>query len=615
MAATEGWGWTTPPAIAELSAELLVVLDAQGRLVALQGSRRPEVAALREAIESRPWREIVHPEDLPAVGAGLRELLEGGSFDALSFRVLLPNGGERWIEGRARGDPDQALVFVLLRDVSAERRRVEIEDRLARMGAVGTWEIDLPGGQVRWSLQLRRLYGLRPHEPPLEVDASLACYLPPRQQELAAAVQRLLDDGEPFDLELGFQPPRGPLRWVRCTGEAVVEDGHAVMILGTVQDLTVSHAEQLRLARIEQLAHLTDNGLLELDRAGRVLFANLRARELLRVPAGAEVTGHPLVELLPDGAETPRWHRFLEVAGTATSRARLTISADRIVQAALRPLDPSGRDGAAYEPDDELVDGGHEPTLLVALSDITELVHAERARDAFLAAVSHELRNPLAAVTGAIATLERGVAGPLPQAAELLIEVAGRSATRLQHLVEDLLDTQRVLAGRVRLDLADHDLGELVEQVVAELQHLAVRADRALVLTAPPQPLTARVDDVRVQQVVTNLVTNALRYAPPGTPVRIDLTSDASYHRVRVRDSGPGVPASFADRIFQPFRQADPSDDRSDGGTGLGLAISRDLVERMGGRIGYDSQPGRTEFWFELPAVARAPEGPANGAG
>lgn len=590
----------TPDVVARLGGEVLVVLDLDGRLVAIEGSQRPEVAWMRAAVEQRSWRELVHPDDAAALEAGLAEVLRGGTLDPIAFRVRLPDGQQRWVRGRASGDPAQGRAFLLLRDATEERRRFEIEDRLARLGRVGTYEIDLEHGVTRWSGELRRIFGLGDRDEPLDVSETLACFLPPGQPKLVASVEQLFATRQPFELELALRPRVGPDRWVRCTGEALHHDGRTVMILGTVQDLTAAHRERLRLARIEQLAQLTDNGLLELDEQHRVRFANPRALALLgsRDPVSAE--GRGFLELLPEGTDPAPWQDLFAGGEARTTRRRLAIGRDRWVQVAVRRGQPA--DGADGAPRDGLPAAPPEPTLLIALSDITELIEVERARDAFLASVSHELRSPLSVVVGSLGTLERGVAGPLPSPASVLLEMAGRSARRLQRLQEDLLDTQRILAGRFPLAVEEHDLVALVTEVLDELRPGAVRADRTLVLREAPEPLPVRGDGLRIQQVVMNLVTNALRYAPPGSTAEVALSSGDGVHRVVVRDHGPGVPPAFADRIFQRFAQADPDDPRSAGGTGLGLAISRELVERMGGRIDVDSQPGRTEFWFELPA-------------
>jgi len=613
MSGTGDAGTGPDEVIARLSGELVLVLDHHGRVVALSGSRRPELAWLREIAGSRHWRAVLHPDDRADVVRGVALLLDGGDIDRLAFRVRLTDGRVRVVEGRAAGDPTTGGAVVVLRDATAEQRRVTIEDRLAGLGRIGTWEVDLSDGTTRWSPQLRELFGLAPEDDPLDVESILQCYQPPHRQQFAEAIERLLNDGEPFELELALHPRRGQDRWVRASAQALHLDGQAGMILGTVQDLTDSYHEQRRLARVEQLARLTDNGLLELDAAHLLRFMNPRARELLGVPEDVPIEGQDLAAVLMDGVDPGPLQRLLETADAGLTRDRLPVGTSRWLKVALRRADPAALDGA----DGPGVSAGvrpPEPTVLMALSDITDLVQAEQARDAFLAMVSHELRSPLVAVRGALETLDRGIAGPLPDPAVLLLEVAARSAGRLERLVEDLLDSQRILAGRFPLHVAEHDLSTIADEVLQDLEYVAVRSGRTLERRGPSLPSPVRADADRLQQVISNLIGNALRYAPVSTAVEVEVSSSGPGHRVVVRDRGPGVPEAFRERIFDRFAQADPADARSVGGAGLGLAISRELIERMGGRIGFDSEPGWTEFWFELPASGR-PSGDGDGRG
>jgi PAS domain S-box-containing protein len=223
--------------------------------------------------------------------------------------------------------------------------------------------------------------------------------------------------------------------------------------------------------------------------------------------------------------------------------------------------------------------GGVTGTMI----DVTGLRQAERMKREFTSTVSHELRTPLTSITGAIGLLNGGTAGPLPEAARKLVAIADKNAQRLRVLIDDLLDMEKLLAGKLPFAFQNLELRPLLEQALNEHQlfadthgvrlALADRADQARVYT----------DSDRFQQVLSNLLSNAAKFSPEGGEVLVTATAVAQVVRVEVRDHGPGIDPEFHSQIFQKFAQADASDTRRRGGTGLGLAITRELVEQMHG--------------------------------
>jgi DNA-binding response OmpR family regulator len=169
-------------------------------------------------------------------------------------------------------------------------------------------------------------------------------------------------------------------------------------------------------------------------------------------------------------------------------------------------------------------------------------------------------------------------------------------------------------AGKMQFDLQPRLLAEQLQEALANNQGYADRHQVQLRLL-DCLPARVRIDAMRLQQVLANFIANAVKYSPPGGEVSLRAERHDARVRVEVRDQGPGIAAEFRQRIFSKFSQADASDSRSKGGTGLGLAISKELIERMGGQIGFDSVEGQgTCFWFELPMLAEAAL-PASGDG
>ena len=174
-------------------------------------------------------------------------------------------------------------------------------------------------------------------------------------------------------------------------------------------------------------------------------------------------------------------------------------------------------------------------------------------------------------------------------------------------LINDILDIEKIESGKMRLDLQVVDLKPLLVQVLAANEGYGTALNVGLNLDFPDEA-QVNVDSDRLTQVITNLLSNAMKFSPPGDKVRVQVSRAGLGVRVEVQDHGPGIPEEFRNRIFQKFSQADSSDTRQKGGTGLGLNISRAIVERMGGTIGFSTEAGvGTTFFFELPEWKEPP--------
>lgn len=250
------------------------------------------------------------------------------------------------------------------------------------------------------------------------------------------------------------------------------------------------------------------------------------------------------------------------------------------------------------------------------VQDISQRREMERLKKEFVSTVSHELRTPLTSIRGSLGLLQGGVAGELPAQARSLVEIALKNAERLVRLINDILDIEKIEAGRMVFEFKELSLKPLLFQAMEANQGFAAQFDvRIEAPQLPPKEWKVRVDPDRLLQVLTNLLSNAVKFSPAGEAVEVLAHRRGREVRVTVRDHGPGIPEAFRDRIFSKFAQADASDTRKKGGTGLGLSIAKAIVEKMGGRIGFSSREGEgTEFYFDLPLLGEGvfrPEGMA----
>jgi PAS domain S-box-containing protein len=236
------------------------------------------------------------------------------------------------------------------------------------------------------------------------------------------------------------------------------------------------------------------------------------------------------------------------------------------------------------------------------LIDITERKGNALLQSEFISVVSHELRTPITSVRGALALLDAGVAGVVPPAQLKLIQVAHRNSQRLVSLVNDILDMEKLMAGKMTMRMELINLSDVIETSLEANAAYAQGLQVTLHFSRPKFNTHVMADTDRLMQVLANLLSNAAKFSPKEIPVEISIHEEATSLLVKVTDSGPGIPLEFRHRIFSAFAQANSSDTRQQGGTGLGLKISKALVEKMDGTIGFVSELGKgTCFWFNLP--------------
>jgi PAS domain S-box-containing protein len=248
----------------------------------------------------------------------------------------------------------------------------------------------------------------------------------------------------------------------------------------------------------------------------------------------------------------------------------------------------------------------NEPGALVVVQDVTALKEAERLKDEFIGIAAHELRNPLAGLRGftdmLIVQTERGHGPKLADWQAEAIEAIDQSSRRLVELTDDLLDVTRLQAGRLQLHREVRDIVAIARQVCGRQQMAA--PDHQIILEAVPETIFLPLDPLRIEQVLNNVIHNAIKYSPDETTVTVEIRAEETTHKVTisVTDHGIGIPADQQARIFNRFTRGENVQMAGIPGTGLGLYLCRELVERHGGRIWFHSHEDEgSVFYFTLP--------------
>jgi signal transduction histidine kinase len=520
-----------------------------------------------------------------------------------------------------RGDDGQVLgIFNVLdettRGVLARAQQKEVLAFSLNAAGIGAWDLDLDSNTAQRSLDHDLIFGYGELLPEWSYDRFLAHVHPDDRAAVDARFQHAAATGGDWSFQCRIVRADGAERWIWAAGRHRLDDqGHRHMA-GIVQDITERVRAQEALRRSEQhfrsLFDSIDEALcvIELvydgDRA--VDFRYVQVNPAFEKHTGLrDVVGRRGGELIP--RVDPQWlQTYGHIAATGIAE---------------RFEDDSKGLGRIFDVYAFRFGPAADHRVAVLFTDITarrraelalhesraRLEAADRRKDQFLAALSHELRNPLATVTNGLYILRQ--AEPGGAQAVRTLDTVERQVNHLTHLIDDLLDVTRIAKGKVQLRRERLELSVLAARVVEDLQPVLDKAGLEASFAAPAAPVMVNADAERMTQVLGNLLHNAAKFTPRGGHVRVSVAVDAPTHEavLTVADTGAGMGGDTLAQIFEPFVQADLTLDRTRGGLGLGLALVKGLVEQHGGRVAAHSDGlGRgATFTVRLPVAAAEP--------
>jgi PAS domain S-box-containing protein len=471
------------------------------------------------------WLQIVHPDDRERAASVAAEKFAAGQLGENEFRWITKDGRTIWVLARSATIKDERGVPIGMRGVTFDiTQRKEVEQRLALLAEISTTGLTtLPFEQ-------------------------LATLIARRTAEVVGeyCIIRMLREGRLEAIAYAHSVPEA---------EPMVR---AMASHSNLLEINSLYADIVREPRTLVENDLSAESFARVDRAGvEEVFEKYRARRGIFTPLVSQGT---FVGTLAIGRATspPFTATDAQFAEAIASRASLAFENARLVEAARQDAEE-------------------------AQAARTEAEEAGRVKDEFLATLSHELRTPLNAILGWAHMLRDPQL--LVDRRQAAIDTILRNAQSQEQLISDILDVQRIMAGKIRLNLRTVDLGNVVRSAAETVQPSAdakaVRLQLLLDLDTPQ--ITG--DPDRLQQIVWNLLSNAIKFAPQGGHVQVRLLKASDDCELVVEDDGPGIKREFLPHVFERFRQADSSTTRTHKGLGLGLAIVRSLVEMHGGTI------------------------------
>lgn len=508
---------------------------------------------------------------------------DGSTFYAEVHRALVQDG------------PKQLQVLIV-RDVTqrrlSEKRLKESKQRyqlladystdmISRLGLDGNIHYVSPACRFRLGFEPAALHG----------TSFFDLVEEGHRERVRQIVARLPDSPEPEAMVCRLRGQDGGYVWMETNARLMhdPERGAFREVIAISRDITDRKRAESERERLVGILEATTDFIITFDTRGRATYFNQACRHRLKVPTST-VRAVQIDSLYPEWAAS-----LVRDEGLAAAARDGSWKGETALLAAAGGEIPVSQVILAHRSRH-----GEIEFYSSIMRDISERKIVDQMKDEFVSVVSHELRTPLTSIRGSLGLLAGGALGALPEKAQRMADMAVSNTDRLVRLINDILDIERLESGTVKFEMAPCQADALVAQATEVMASMAARASVRLEGGGDAVSLVGDAD--RLLQVLTNLMSNAIKFSPAGASVQVTASAGERTVEFSVRDHGRGIPADKLEHIFGRFAQVDSSDARVKGGSGLGLAICRKLVEMHGGRIWVESEVDRgSVFRFTIP--------------
>jgi PAS domain S-box-containing protein len=550
---------------------LIPVLDVAGEVEAVAGTTR-------DITERKLWEEKLAQasEELQAIN---EEMVAVNEEQAASNEELTVANEELTAMQQRLETTNHEL------EASSSRLRMAIQST-----RLGTWDYDPRSGSLYWSKECREIYGLPEDQNPTFTTFSEHIH-PGDHDWVQQQIQKAIDPETGGHYELSFRITRfgdREIRWIKVHGTVYFDQGQAIRFIGTVLDITDIKTAEEQSAKLAAIIQSSDDAIISKTFESMITSWNAAAERIFGYTE-EEMIGESIYKLIPEELhfEEP------QILSRLRAGERIQHFETKRRTKDGRLIDVSLTISPVKDPRGNIIG------LSKIARDITEKKLDENRKNAFIGMVSHELKTPLTSLSAIIQVTNTKLKTNGDSFLMNAMEKANQQIKRMTAMINGFLNISRLESGKIHIEKQPFDIGALIADMIEEAS-LSVGSNQIRLQRCPP--LTINADRDKIGSVISNLISNAIKYSPATAAVEVICTTRDGQVIVSVKDEGMGINAEDLDKIFDRYYRVEVPQTRHIAGFGIGLYLSSEIIQRHGGKVWADSEPGAgSTFYFSLP--------------
>jgi PAS domain S-box-containing protein len=496
----------------------------------------------------------------------------------------------------------QTTNLELSRSNGALQTAVEQLSAAREAAQLGLFDWDLIKQTYAWDARFKRMFGLSSEDNPEHYHVMVSRLHPEDRERVKKAVSDARNyelTGGKYDIEYRIVGAGDiPVRWARALGKVIFDnDGTPVRFIGTLMDITdqVLNREQLHAnkERLRLAIESADLGTWFIDAKTREIISSPRLKEMFGFNADDKMLLTDAITQIPEEYRSG----VVEAINGAIDKGESYDIEYPVIGFHDRKLRWVRATGKLYPGLNN-----ETPVFSGTVADITEQKQNEQRKNDFISMVSHELKTPLTSTVSYVQVSKKKIAANGDTVTAGMLERAGKQLGKMTTLINGFLNVARLEAGKIHIDKKQSDMAVLVKEVEDSI----VESTTHHIVFEPVEETWVNVDKDKIEQVINNFISNAIKYSPPKTTIEIACVTKGDYAHVSVKDEGLGIKLQDQQKLFERFYRVEGHETKSIAGFGIGLYICKEIIERHEGEIGVESEPGKgSTFWFTLPVAER----------